>query len=317
MTIAVLGAGAWGTALAITLAVNSPENQFYLWGRNHYYNKNIHFKLPINLMFTTNLIDVVQKYKDLIIAVPSNGFVDLIEKIKPYLTDHHNIAWATKGMDADSNKFFSDIIVDFLGENLPIAILSGPSFAQEVVERIPTVIILAFKVQHQKFADRLFDKLHSNFFKIVFSNDLVGVQLGGIFKNVLAVAAGICDGIGFGANTKSALITLGINELLRLAEKLTVNINTIIGLSGIGDILLTCCNTQSRNFKFGMLLGKGINVAQAKIEIGQEIESLNNIQSLYKLSINYKVNMPIVTTVWEILSNRLPIEQAINFLLPD
>ncbi|MGI9214884.1 MAG: NAD(P)H-dependent glycerol-3-phosphate dehydrogenase, partial [Gammaproteobacteria bacterium] len=125
----------------------------------------------------------------------------------------------------------------------------------------------------------------------------------------------ICDGIGFAANTRSALITRGVAELLKLAEKLGADIKTIIGLSGMGDIVLTCCNNQSRNRKFGLLLAKGMTVEQAKMEIGQAIEALDNIESLYKLAVNYKVNMPIVAAIWKILNQQLPVNQAIDFLL--
>ncbi len=314
MMIAVLGSGAWGTALAVTLAINSPEAQIFLWGRNNHYPKNINVTLPKNLIFTTDLIFTVKKFKNLIIAVPSNGFKNLVQQIKPYL-DQHRIAWATKGMDIETNQFFSQIVLNFLGKDQPIAILSGPSFAQEVIDQFPTAVVLAFRSQDQVFADQLVKKLHSKNFKIYLSHDLIGVQLGGIFKNVLAVATGICDGIGFAANTRSALITRGVAELLKLGEKLGADSKTIIGLSGIGDIVLTCCNNQSRNRKFGLLLAKGITVEQAKMEIGQAIEALDNIESLYKLAVNYKVNMPIVAAIWKILNQQLPVNQAIDFLL--
>ena len=314
MAIAVLGSGAWGTALAVTLSINSPDEQIFLWGRNNHYSKNINVKLPKNLIFTTDLISTVQKFKNLIIAVPSNGFKNVIQQIKPYL-NQHMIAWATKGMDTETNQFFSQIVLNSLGENQPIAILSGPSFAQEVIDQLPTAVVLAFRSKDQLFAEQLVKKLHSKNFNIYLSYDLIGVQLGGIFKNVLAVATGICDGIGFGANTRSALITRGVAELLKLAEKLGAESKTIIGLSGIGDIVLTCCNNQSRNRKFGLLLAKGITVEQAKMEIGQAIEALDNIESLYNLAVNYKVNMPIVAAVWKILNQQLHVNQAIDFLL--
>lgn len=313
MTIAVLGAGAWGTALAVTLAVNSPEEKFFLWGRNNYRNKNINVILPDNLTFTTDLISTIKQFKDLIIAVPSKAFKTLVNQIKPYL-NQHCLAWATKGMDIESNQLLSSVIFDSLGSSQPIAILSGPSFAQEVIDKLPTAIVIAFRSQDKIFADRLITKLYSNKFQVFLSHDLIGVQLGGIFKNVLAVAIGICDGLGLGANTSAAIITRGIIELLKLAEKLGAEGKTIVGLSGVGDIILTCCNNQSRNRKLGLLLAQGINIEQSKIEIGQAIEALDNIESLYKLSVANEVHMPIVMSVWKIINDRLPVNQIVSCL---
>lgn len=313
MAISVLGAGAWGTALAFTLAINSPKEQIFLWGRNNYRNDNINVKLPNNLIFTTDLIYTVKQSNDLIIAVPSNAFKGLVEQIKIYL-NQHNIAWATKGMDFESNKFFSDLMLDIFGENQAIAVLSGPSFAYEVIKQLPTAIVLSFRTQDQGFADRLINRLHSKKFQIFLSHDLIGVQLGGIFKNILAVAIGICDGLELGANIRAALITRGVAELLKLAEKLGAKLNTIIGLSGIGDIILTCCNNQSRNRQFGILLSQGITIEQAKLKIGQAIEALDNIESLYKLAKINNIYMPIVNSIWQVINRQLTLDQVIDFL---
>lgn len=314
--IAVLGAGTWGTALAVVLARNYPQSKVLLWGRRSYTNRFPDLILPDNIEFTTDLVLAIRQATDLLIAVPSSAFSDLIQKIIPYIVSHR-IVWATKGLDAKTNKFFSQIIKDLLGENVPIAMLSGPSFAKEVIAGLPTAVVIAFqdKETDQLFANDLIKRLHSKTFRVYVSHDLIGVQLGGVFKNILAVATGICDGLGFGANTRAALITRGLAEILRLADKLGAKSQTLMGLSGVGDIFLTCSDNQSRNRRFGMSLAGGSTIDQAKLQIGQAIEALDNIEALHKLAINYKVEMPIVESIWQILNKNIPLFQVVEDLL--
>lgn len=312
--IAVLGAGTWGTALAVVLARNNPKEKVLLWGRRSYINYLPDLKLPDNIEFTTELLLTIQQTTDLLIAVPSSAFIDLIKKIIPHITSHR-IAWATKGLDSKTHKFFSEVIDDLLGKNIPIAVLSGPSFAKEVINGIPTAVVIAFKEKNKLFADELIKRLHSKNFRVYASHDLIGVQLGGVFKNILAVATGICDGLGFGANTRAALITRGLAEILRLADKLGVKQQTLMGLSGVGDIFLTCSDNQSRNRRFGILLATGSTVEQAKLQIGQAIEALDNIEALHKLANNNNVDMPIVASTWQILNNNVSLRQVVEDLL--
>lgn len=313
--IAVLGAGSWGTALAMVLARTSPDKQVILWGRSSYTKYLPNIVLPNNLQFTTDLLATVKKSTDLLIAVPSSAFTDLLNTIKPYIKTSR-IAWATKGLDASTGKFFSQIITELLGEDLPIAIVSGPSFAKEVINNLPTLVVVAYKnkKQDQLFAKDLINRLHSKTFRIYTSNDLIGVQLGGVLKNILAVASGICDGLGFGANTKAGVITRGIAEGLRLVDKLGGQRQTLIGLSGVGDIFLSCSDNQSRNRRFGLLLASGITIEQAKEQIGQVIEAIDNVQKLYQLAINYTVNMPIIFVMWQIMIKNMSLLQAIDQL---
>lgn len=312
--IAVLGAGSWGTALAVVLARNNPQDKVLLWGRNSYKNYFKELQFPHNLEFTKDLLFVIKQSTDLLIAVPSSAFSDLIQKIIPYITNHR-ILWATKGLDAKTHKFFSELIFDLLKKNLPIAILSGPSFAKEVINDMPTAVVIACKPQDQLFADYIIKKLHSKNFRVYVSHDLIGVQLGGVFKNILAVATGICDGLGFGANTRAALITRGLAEILRLSDKLGANRQTLMGLAGVGDIFLTCSDQQSRNRRFGILLANGNTIEQAKLEIGQAIEALDNIEALYQLAVSHNVDLPIVASTWQILHNKVSLMQAVEDLL--
>ena len=314
--IAVLGAGTWGTALAIVLAKNRPQEKVLFWGRSSYTKYLPDIKLPDNIEFTTDLLSTVKLANDLLIVVPSCAFTDLIHQIAPHVT-HHRIAWATKGLDTKTHKFFSQIITELLGEKFPIAVLSGPSFSKEVINGLPTAVVVAVQEKEidQLFANDLIRRLHSRTFRVYANNDLIGVQLGGVFKNILAVATGICDGLGFGANTRAALITRGLAEILRLADKLGAKRQTLMGLSGVGDIFLSCSDNQSRNRRFGLLLASGNTIEQAKLQIGQAIEAVDNIQALYQLAIDSNVDMPIVASTWQILNKNISLHQVVEDLL--
>jgi len=313
--IAVLGAGTWGTALAIVLAKTVPEEKVLFWGRSCYTKHLPNVKLPNNVEFTTDLIATVQRATDLLVVVPSSAFTDLIQTIMPYIKKSR-IAWATKGLDAKTGKFFSQIMLDLLGDNFPIAILVGPSFAKEVIEGLPTSVIVACRNTHQDqlFAEDLIKRLHSKNFIVYLCNDLIGAQLGGVLKNILAVASGIYDGLGFGANAKAALIARGLAEGLRLVDQLGGKRQTLMGLSGVGDIFLSCSDNQSRNRRFGLLLASGLSLEQAKLKIGQVVEAVDNVQKLYQLAINYKVDMPITFQMWQIIVQKMPLQQAIEDL---
>ncbi len=314
--IAVLGAGTWGTALAIVLANNVPQEKVLLWGRSSYTKYLPEVTLPENIEFTTDLITTVKRATDLLVVVPSSAFTSLIHSIMPYIKTSR-IAWATKGLDAATGKFFSEIMANLLGEDFPVAILSGPSFAKEVIKGSPTLVVVAGKNtnQDQLFVKDLINRLHSKNFRVYISNDLIGVQLGGVLKNILAVASGICDGIGFGANTKAALITRGLAEGLRLVDLLGGKRQTLMGLSGVGDIFLSCSDNQSRNRKFGLLLASGLSIEQAKLKIGQVVEAIDNVETLYQLSVKYKVEMPIIVKMWQIIVQKMPLQQAVEDLL--
>jgi len=314
MGLAILCAGCWGTALAVTFANNCPKEQIWFWGRSKYTNNLKGLVLPSNLYFTQDLDLIVNKFKDLLIAVPSGNFTELLKQIlsKTKQPQEHRFSWATKGMDLSTNRFFSDIIADYLGTNSAMAVLSGPSFAQEVIDLIPTAVELAFNSRDIKFAQDLLLRLQAPHFQICFNNDLIGVQLAGVFKNVIAVAVGICDGLGYGANTRAAIIAKSMQELLAMGSLLNANPLTFTGLAGIGDIILTCCNDQSRNRRLGKLLANGCSVAQAKIEIGQAIESIDSVESMYKMALKYQINMPIVVTTRNILQAKISVSDGIT-----
>lgn len=324
--IAVCGAGSWGTALAIVLAHNlsGSEKKVVLWGRNAedlaaINTTGFHVRylpdilLPQAIMVDGSLESVFKKSQDIVIAVPSHGFVDFIQSVKPYVSRQHRLVFATKGLEPATGRFLHQVIEDELGKSQACGILSGPSFAREVALQLPTAVTIG--TLDKQFLQDLVGYFHCDTFRVYTSDDLVGIQLGGVVKNVLAVATGISDGLQLGANARSALITRGFAEMLRLGEKVGARSQTLMGLSGIGDIILTCTDDQSRNRRFGRLLAEGKSIEQAQQEINQVIEALHNTQLLCQLAAGKGIEMPIAEQVWAVLSGKTDIKAAGQALL--
>lgn len=307
--ITVLGAGSYGTALAIALSRNGHKT--YLWGHNpkkiaemaesrmnQEFLPDIPF--PDALELESDLANVMGKARDLLIVVPSHVFADVLHQIKPFLTPEHRIVWATKGLERDTGRLLQDVILQVLGENYPLAVLSGPTFAKELAEGMPTAISIASK--DTQFADEMQQRIHcSKSFRVYLNSDMVGVQLGGAIKNVIAIGAGISDGMGFGANARTALITRGLAEIGRLGESLGANPQTFMGMAGLGDLVLTCTDNQSRNRRFGLMLGKGKKAEEAIAEIGQVVEGFYNTKEAYLLAQKQGIEMPIVEQIYQML----------------
>lgn len=307
--ITVLGAGSYGTALAIALSRNGHKT--YLWGHNpkkiaemaesrmnQEFLPDIPF--PDALELESDLANVMGKARDLLIVVPSHVFADVLHQIKPFLTPEHRIVWATKGLERDTGRLLQDVVLQVLGENYPLAVLSGPTFAKELAEGMPTAISIASK--DTQFADEMQQRIHcSKSFRVYLNSDMVGVQLGGAIKNVIAIGAGISDGMGFGANARTALITRGLAEIGRLGESLGANPQTFMGMAGLGDLVLTCTDNQSRNRRFGLMLGKGKKAEEAIAEIGQVVEGFYNTKEAYLLAQKQGVEMPIVEQIYQML----------------
>lgn len=307
--ITVLGAGSYGTALAIALSRNGHKT--YLWGHNpkkiaemaesrmnQEFLPDIPF--PDALELESDLANVMGKARDLLIVVPSHVFADVLHQIKPFLTPEHRIVWATKGLERDTGRLLQDVVLQVLGENYPLAVLSGPTFAKELAEGMPTAISIASK--DTQFADEMQQRIHcSKSFRVYLNSDMVGVQLGGAIKNVIAIGAGISDGMGFGANARTALITRGLAEIGRLGESLGANPQTFMGMAGLGDLVLTCTDNQSRNRRFGLMLGKGKKAEEAIAEIGQVVEGFYNTKEAYLLAQKQGIEMPIVEQIYQML----------------
>jgi len=237
--------------------------------------------------------------KEVLIVVPSHVFVTVLKQIKPYLQDDCRVAWATKGLEPESARLLHESAREILGDNIPLAVISGPTFAREVAEGLPTAVTVAS--QDSEFAVSLAATMQSETFRAYTSRDIIGVELGGSAKNVLAIAAGIADGLGFGANTRAALITRGLAEIMRLGITMGGEAETFMGLAGMGDLVLTCTDNQSRNRRFGIALAQGMTQQQAQESIGQVVEGINTTKEVYRLAKRMHIEMPITEQVYRVL----------------
>ncbi len=321
-SICILGAGSWGTALAIQAARNGCKT--LLWAHNPKHvdclisdkeNKRYlpGLQLPQSLTVTNNLEEAVRYSSTILISVPSHAFKDTLVKLKPFLNEQSKIAWATKGFNTDDGSLLSQTVEQTLSKQIQTAVLSGPTFAMEVATALPTAITIASS--STDFSNHLSGILHNHYFRIYTSKDIIGVQVGGAVKNVLAIASGIADGLGFGANTRAALITRGLQEIIRLGTKLGGQADTFMGLAGLGDLILTCTDDQSRNRRLGLALGQGKNREQAISQIGQEIEGISAARETYLLSKKHNIEMPITEQTYKVLYENLDPRIAVQNLL--
>ncbi len=320
--IAVLGAGSWGTALAIQLARNGKP--VTLWGRDPQQmaamaesRRNEHYlpeiELPAGLTPVAELDEALADAESVLLVVPSHAFRHTLEQIKPLLQNGISIAWATKGLEPGSRKLLHQVIEEVLGESTQAAVISGPNFAKEVAQGLPTAVTVASS--NESIANYFATCLHGGTFRAYTANDMVGVELGGACKNVLAIATGIADGLGFGANTRAALITRGLAELMRLGVILGGQAETFMGLAGLGDLVLTCTDDQSRNRRVGLALGRGETLEDAIKAIGQAVEGVKSAPEVFKLAQQHSVEMPITEQVYRVVCEGKPAKEAVAALL--
>jgi len=320
--ITVLGAGSWGTALALLLSRNGAETR--LWGfdtaevsalikerENKRYLAGISF--PENLSVTGDLKLAVENRPLILVAVPSHAFRSTLQTIKPYLAEDASVCWATKGLDKETGTLLHEVAQEILGNQVPLAIISGPSFAREVAENLPTALTVASP--NAKFVKEIAALLHNDRFRVYTSNDMVGAQVGGAVKNVMAIAAGISDGLKFGANTRAALITRGLAEMMRLGIALGGSRETFMGMAGMGDLILTCTDDQSRNRRMGLGLGRGRTVDEVREEIGQEVEGVSATKEVFLLAQKQQIEMPITEQIYKVLYEGLSPQAAVQNLL--
>lgn len=320
--IAVFGAGSWGTALAVQFA--RAGHRVTLWGRdadtlrdmdrqrcNQRYLPGINF--PEKLHPDSDLRRVIHAHQDLLICVPSHGFREILTAIRPHLQTGARIAWATKGFEHDSGRLPHEVVREVLGNAIPVAVLSGPTFASEVGAGLPTAMTIA--ANEPEFAAELAVGMSGLNFRAYTSDDMVGVEVGGAVKNVLAIAAGISDGLGFGANTRIALITRGLVEMTRLGTALGAQAATFMGLSGMGDLVLSCTDDQSRNRRLGLMVAAGKSPAEAAVEIGQVVEGLFASVSVRTVAGRLGLEMPICEQVYLVLNENQPPRDAVMALM--
>jgi glycerol-3-phosphate dehydrogenase (NAD(P)+) len=320
--IAVLGAGSWGTALAIQLARNGITT--LLWGRDGeamaqmaVERRNIRY-LPENpfpelLTPAADLPETLQLADHVLLAVPSHTLRDTLKSIAPRLKPGCHLGWATKGLEPGSRKMLHQVVAEELGADQSCAVISGPTFAAEVAAGLPTAVTIA--AADHTAAELYANCLHSGAFRAYTSNDVIGVELGGACKNVLAIAAGIADGLGFGANTRAALITRGLAEMMRLGVGLGGQAETFMGLAGLGDLVLTCTDDQSRNRRVGLALGRGEKLDEAIATIGQAVEGVKSAPEVYRLAQEQGIEMPISEQVYRVLYEGMAPQQAVEALL--
>ena len=320
--IAVLGAGSWGTALAIQVARSGRATR--LWGRDGAQlramsaeRRNARYlpaaSFPESLTVSADLPAALHGALDVLVVVPSHAFRALLLEIAPRLDAGTRVAWATKGFELDSGKLPHQVAREVLGSERPMAVLSGPTFAKEVGAGLPTAMTIASP--DAKFAHSLAHGLSSNNFRAYTSSDIVGVEVGGAVKNVLAVGAGLSDGLGFGANTRIALITRGLVEMTRLGVTLGAKRETFMGLAGLGDLVLTCTDDQSRNRRFGLLLASGKTPEKALAEIGQAVEGYPAAKAVRTVAQRAGVDMPICEGLYSVLYEQRPAKDVVKDLM--
>jgi glycerol-3-phosphate dehydrogenase (NAD(P)+) len=320
-SVSVLGAGSWGTALAVLLARNGVDVR--LWGhlaadveRLRADRENRQFlpgvTLPDRVTPEADLEAAVAGAQDVLLVVPSHAFRPVLAAVAPLLRQEAAIAWATKGFEPRTGLLLHEVAAAELpGHDL--AVLSGPSFAGEVAHGLPTAVTIA--ATRPAHGERLAGYLHGEAFRAYTSPDLVGVQVGGAAKNVMAIAAGIADGLGFGANSRAALITRGLAEITRLGLALGGRPETFMGLAGLGDLALTCTDNQSRNRRMGLALARGLTIDQARAEIGQEVEGVATAREVWHKSQALGVEMPITEQTYKVLYEGLAPLAAVQALL--
>jgi len=319
--ILVLGAGSWGTALALTLADNG--NEVWLWsneakhvqemkdtGKNAVFLPN---KFPATIKPIADFTEQAKQVKDIIVVVPSHGFRGTLKMLVPHISPTARICWATKGLENDTGLLLHKVAEQVLGEDRSLAVLSGPSFATEVAKGLPTAVTIA--TTDDQYAKDLVNLFHNNYFRPYTSTDIIGVQLGGTVKNIMAIASGIVDGLEFGANSRAALITRGLNEMVRFGVTLGGKTETFMGLAGMGDLVLTCTDKLSRNYRFGFALAKGSNIEQAQADIGQVVEGVRAAREVDRVAKEHNIDMPIVEQVNNVLQGICTPKEAVKILL--
>jgi glycerol-3-phosphate dehydrogenase (NAD(P)+) len=270
-------------------------------------------RLPDGLEIEHDFARAVAEADQLLVVVPSHAFREVLERARPLLRSGQRVAWATKGFELATGKLPHQVADEVLGPGVPTAVLSGPTFAKEVGAGLPSAMTVASRDEH--YAMSLARTFSGENFRVYASGDMVGVEVGGATKNVLAIGAGISDGLGFGANTRVALITRGLVELTRLGVALGADKETFMGLAGLGDLVLTCTDDQSRNRRFGLALASGKTPEQAQAEIGQVVEGVLAARAVREVAQRVGVEMPIAEQIYRVLYEGMPAKEAVYALM--
>ncbi len=319
-TVALFGAGSWGTALAIQLARNG--TRVNLWGHEPQHVENLlkdgenrvflpGIKFDGNIHPVASLEGCLSLADVVLIAIPSKAFRNFLQQLSQVINPAISVFWASKGFEIETGKLLHELVIEELpGHNY--GVVSGPTFASEVARGLPAAITCA----GNDSVDTAFftGLLHGHRFRCYTSEDVIGVELGGALKNILAIAVGIADGLGFGANTRAALMTRGLSEVMRLGQHLGAHQETLMGLAGLGDLILTCTDDQSRNRRFGLAIGEGKTVEEAEIVVGQTVEGLRAARAIFLLSQELGLDLPIMEQVYRVLYDGIKPVDAVHNL---
>ena len=320
--VAVLGAGSWGTALAALIARHG--HAATLWGRDADVvaaiatrHENPHYlpgiALPGTLRATTDLAEAMAGADLVLVVVPSHAFAATLRALAPLRPAGAGVAWATKGFEPGSGRFLHEVAADVLGDGVPLAVVTGPSFAKEVAQGLPTA--LTVQGDDPAFVQQVAAVLHGPNFRAYTGDDMRGAELGGAMKNVLAVATGAADGMNLGLNARTGLVTRGLNEMLRLNAAIGGRPETLMGLAGLGDLVLTCTGDLSRNRRLGLALGRGQSLEDAVREIGQVVESVQTADEVMRLAERHGLELPIARNVRDVLHGDITPAEGLQRLL--
>jgi glycerol-3-phosphate dehydrogenase (NAD(P)+) len=315
--VAVIGAGSWGTALSLQLARNG--HSVNLWGHEAEHiqrlideKQNTEFlpgiELPSNIHPLASLKQAVQGVKFILLVIPSKAYRSFLKQLKPLINKQTRVFWASKGFEIETGKFLHELVKEELDVE-HYGVISGPTFATEVAKDLPAAVTCAGNnaVSTQQIAELL----HGGHFRCYTSSDVIGVEIGGALKNVLAIGVGAVDGLGFGANTRAALITRGLAEIMRFGESMGANRETLMGLSGLGDLILTSTDNQSRNRRFGLAVGQGMSVDDAIASVQQTVEGYRASRAIHGIAQKIGVSLPIMEQIYLVLYEGKSLVQAV------
>lgn len=323
-TVTVVGAGSWGTALAMVLADNSHDVR--LWSHNEeqvieinefHTNKKYlpEITLPKTIVGYDSLTDALTGVETIILAVPTKAMREVLNKICKAIVKPITIAHVSKGIEPDTLLRITELIKEEMPKELlkDVVVLSGPSHAEEVSLRHPTTVTVSS--ENMAAAEKIQDLFINQNFRVYTNADVIGVEIGGALKNIIALAAGISDGLGYGDNAKAALITRGLAEIARLGTKMGANPLTFSGLAGLGDLIVTCTSVHSRNWRAGNMLGKGKTLDEVLANMGMVVEGVRTTKAAYQLAKKYNVNMPITLVLYDVLFNGKNAKDAVDELM--
>ena len=319
--MSVIGAGSWGSALALSLHKNN--HKVFMWTRDldqvdEIINTRENSKFlpgvvfPEDLIVSNDLEEVIADSEIIVLAVPSQAVRSVCKQIRPFVKDNQIIVDVAKGLEKETGLRLSDVVKEELPNN-PYVALSGPSHAEEVSKFMPTTLVAA--CENVKYAQKVQDAFMSPSLRVYTNPDIVGVELGGALKNIIAFGAGMCDGLGYGDNTKAALMTRGIAEIGRLGVAMGANVNTFTGLSGIGDLIVTCTSMHSRNRRAGILMGQGKSLQETLDEVQMVVEGITATEVAYKVSRDLKIDMPITEAIYSVLYEGADPNEAVMGLM--